>query len=199
MEGVVVIGDRIALLPLAAEGGEHFVQQLPAALAGKDQVAVFQLAAGLFHDLHGLVQPQLEVGFLCQQRVVRTDDGAGPGMDRHDAVVLGDLFGKGKDLVALRVAVRLVHKAEGAAERTALHRLAHMGKLAFDLLGAVGRRVIAGHAGADRALPDQRDKVDKQPSRRALLELREAAGVERVEEPSADLVAVGRVRLDAEG
>ena len=120
-------------------------------------------------------------------------------MDRNDAVIFRDLLCEGEDLVLFGVAVRLIHEAEGAAERPALHGLADVGELPLDLLGGKGRRIIARHARADRALPDQGDEVHIQSALRARLEIREAAGVERVEQTAADLVPIGRVRFHAEG
>ena len=199
MEGIVVVGDGIALLLFPVEGGQHLIQQLPAPLPGEDQVAVLQPAAGFFHDVHGLVQAHLQMGFLREQGIVRTHDGAGPGMDGHDAVVLGDLLGEGEDLVFLGIAVGLIHKAEGAAEGAALHGLPYMGEFLLDLLRCEGRGIVAGDAGADGALADQRHQIDKEPPLGPLFKLRKAAGGEGVEQAAADLIPVGRVGVDAEG
>ena len=90
-------------------------------------------------------------------------------------------------------------RAEGTAEGAALHGFTHVFKLLFDLLGRVGRRIVARHARAHRALADQRHEIDEKISFRALLECGKAAGMERIEQAAADLVAVGRVLVAAEG
>ena len=45
VEHVVVERDRLALVCLAVEGRKHLVEQLPASLAGEDQMAVLKSAA----------------------------------------------------------------------------------------------------------------------------------------------------------
>ena len=199
VEGIVVEGDGITLVPLAVEGGEHFVQQLPAPCAGEDQVAVLQAAAGFFHDVHRLIQPELQVGFSGEQRIVRAHDRAGPGMNRDNTVVFRDLFRKGKDFVLFRVAVRLIHETEGPAEGTAFHRFAYIAEFPLNLLRRIGGRIVAGHSRADGALADQRHQVHKQAAFGPCLEVCKTTGMLCVEQAAADFVPERRICFHAEG
>ena len=199
MEGVVVKGDRVALVLLPVEGVQHFVQQLPTPGTGEDQVAVLQAAAGFLHDVHRLVQPEFQMRFFGQQRIVCAHNGAGPRVDGDDAVVFRNLLCKGKDFVLLCVSVGFVHEAEGSAERAAFHGLAHIAEFLLNLLLRIWRRVISGHPGADGALADQRYQVHKKASFGSRLEFRKAARMLRVKQAAADFVPVGRVGFHTEG
>ena len=94
-------------------------------------------------------RPSSRCDFFSQQRIVGTDAGVGTRVNRHNAVVFGDLLRKSKDFVFPCVAVRFVHEAEGTAEGSALHGLADIAEFPFNLGRGIRRRVIARHAGPD--------------------------------------------------
>ena len=119
-------------------------------------------------------------------------------MDRDYSIILCYLFCKCDYLVFLSVAVRLVHESKRTSKGSAFHGLAYMLKFLFYLIGSVRRRIVSCHARSDRTLSYKRRDVDIKIPFRSFLELRKAAWMHGIEEASADLVFVRRIRVDSE-
>lgn len=197
-EGIVVVCDAAALVVQAVELGEHGVKALPRGLAHEDEVGVFRPHPALLHDVHHFVESELDVR-LGEQRIAERHLAARARMHGEDAVVLGDALRERNEFVVFGVDAGLIHKAEGAAERAALHRLVHQLHLLRDLRLGEGRGIVARDAYPRRAVPDERDHVDKEPPRGALRKLTERAGLHGVKETSAHFVLELAPRRHSEG
>ena len=81
---------------------------------------------------------------------------------------------KSKDLILLRISVRLIHEAQRASEGPSFHGLPDMGEFFFDLLRCERCRIVSGYSCTDGSLSYKRHYVDMQIAFGALFEISKA-------------------------